>query len=142
MAQRIQQEQLYGVGAIASFEAAQIYQLQILASGIQTIQQNATRFFILNTLNQKPQGNIDKASIRFTTAHKRGSLAAILNVLSDCGMNLTKIQSLPIIQTPWKYAFFVDVTFNSHEDFQKAEELLHIMALEFKVLGVYKNQRS
>ncbi|TVZ53195.1 prephenate dehydratase [Dokdonia sp. Hel_I_53] len=142
VAQRIQQEQLYGVGAIASLEAAQIYKLNTIASSIQTIQQNATRFFILNK-NARSMGDaLNKASLRFTTDHKRGSLAAILNVLSDCNMNLTKIQSMPVIQTPWKYAFFVDVTFDSYEEFKKAEELLRIMALEFKVLGVYKNQRN
>jgi prephenate dehydratase len=82
----------------------------------------------------------NKASVRFVTGHKRGSLATILNVLSDCEMNLTKIQSLPIVETPWKYAFFVDVTFEKITDFEKAAAALAIMAEEFKVLGTYENQ--
>jgi prephenate dehydratase len=74
--------------------------------------------------------------------HKRGSLAAMLNVMSDCKLNLTKIQSLPKIDTPWKYAFFVDVTFDDYEDYEKATAVMKIMAEEFKVLGTYKNAKQ
>ena len=85
---------------------------------------------------------INKASLKFQLDHKRGSLAAILNVLSDCKMSLTKIQSLPVIETPWKYSFFVDVTFESYQEYKKAETIIAIMAEEFKVLGTYKNGRK
>jgi prephenate dehydratase len=68
-------------------------------------------------------------------------LATILNVLSDCKLNLTKIQSLPKIETPWKYAFFVDVTFESYNDYDKAKSIMDIMAQDFKVLGEYRNAR-
>jgi prephenate dehydratase len=61
--------------------------------------------------------------------------------LSDCKLNLTKIQSLPKIETPWKYAFFVDVTFESYNDYDKAKLIMTIMAQDFKVLGEYKNAR-
>lgn len=142
VAQRIQEEQLSGIGAIASSAAGQIYKLATLETSIQTIKQNATRFFLLNKEETAKDIQIDKASIRFTTEHKRGSLAAVLNVLSDCCMNLTKIQSMPVIETPWKYTFFVDVTFESYDLFKKAVQLIDIMAPDFKVLGVYKNQKN
>ena len=58
--------------------------------------------------------------------------------MSDCSLNLTKIQSLPVIQTPGKYAFFVDITFNSVDNYTKAKKIIEIMAQEFKVLGEYK----
>ena len=74
--------------------------------------------------------------------HKRGSLATALNVVSDCNLNLTKIQSLPVIKTPGKYAFFVDVTFDESTDYFKAKSLLKIMATSFKVLGEYKSDKS
>ena len=61
--------------------------------------------------------------------------------MSDCNLNLTKIQSLPVIERPWKYAFFVDVTFDTYEHFEKAKSLLEIMSEEFKILGEYKNAR-
>jgi len=139
-AERIQKYQLKRIAAIAPKAAADLYGLDIIASEIQTISNNSTRFIIIKTQNKElPKEEINKASLRFITDHKRGSLAAVLNVMSDCKLNLTKIQSLPVIETPWKYAFFVDVTFTTYEDFSKAKALLSIMAEEFKVLGEYKN---
>ena len=141
-AKSIQENQLKGIAAIAPKVAAELYDLEIIHSEIQTIKDNATRFIIVKTQNKAlPEEEINKASVRFITDHKRGSLAAILNVMSDCNLNLTKIQSLPVIQTPWKYSFFVDVTFEKYKHFSKAKALLEIMAEEFKVLGEYKNAR-
>lgn len=139
---QIQKKQLKNIAAIAPKAAAELYDLDIIASEIQTISNNSTRFIILKTKNKEiPQDQINKASIRFIADHKRGSLAAILNVMSDCNLNLTKIQSLPVIERPWKYAFFVDVTFEEYINFAKAKSLLEIMTEEFKVLGEYKNAR-
>ncbi|APY11470.1 prephenate dehydratase [Seonamhaeicola sp. S2-3] len=142
VADRIHSNQLKNVGAIASVLAAKIFELDILASSIQTIKNNETRFAIVKRTNSEvSQSEINKASIKFEANHKRGSLATILNVMSDCKLNLTKIQSLPIIETPWKYAFFVDVTFEDYSDFQKAKSLIEIMAEGFKILGEYKNAK-
>lgn len=143
VAKRIAKEQLQGIAAIAPSIAAEIFNLAILEDDIQTIKDNATRFVIVQ--KEAPNNGIDsinKASLKFQLNHKRGSLATILNVLSDCKMNLTKIQSLPVIETPWKYSFFVDVTFNDYQDYKKAESILEIMAEEFKILGTYKNGRG
>ncbi|MBU2949141.1 prephenate dehydratase [Tamlana agarivorans] len=142
VAERIQEKQLIGIGAIASVAAAEIFELDILAESIQTIKHNETRFVIVKRKNSVvPENEINKASVKFEANHKRGSLAAILNVMSDCRLSLTKIQSLPIIETPWKYAFFVDVTFDNYEDFKKAKALIEIMSDAFKVLGEYKNAK-
>ena len=142
-AKRIQEQKLGHVAAIAPNVAAELYGLDIVAREIQTIKNNATRFIIVQTKNGVlPEAEITKASIRFITDHKRGSLAAVLNVMSDCRLNLTKIQSLPVIETPWKYAFFVDITFTGYADFSKAKSLLNIMSEDFKVLGEYKNVRQ
>jgi prephenate dehydratase len=142
VAQRIHVNQSKHVAAIASRLASEIFELEILAESIQTIKHNETRFFIVKTKNSEiPETEINKASIKFELDHKRGSLATILNVLSDCKLNLTKIQSLPKIETPWKYAFFVDVTFDTYRDYKKAKSIMEIMAQDFKVLGEYKNAR-
>ena len=142
-ARRIQQKQLKGIAAIASETAAEMYELEILAPKIQTIKNNMTRFVILKKENSfVPEKEIKRASLKFELDHKRGSLAAVLNVMSDCKMNLTKIQSLPKIETPWKYSFFVDITFDKYEDYAKAKSLLIIMAEYFKVLGEYKNTKE
>jgi len=142
VAQRIQEKKLTGIGAIASVTAAEIFELDILARSIQTIKHNETRFVIVKRTNSEvPENEINKASMKFEANHKRGSLATILNVMSDCKLNLTKIQSLPIVETPWKYAFFVDVTFENYLDFRKAKSIIDIMGEEFKVLGEYKNAK-
>jgi prephenate dehydratase len=141
-ARRIRQQKLKGIAAIASKTASEMYDLEIIAPEIQTINNNMTRFVILNKENSfVPKQEINKASLKFELDHKRGSLAAVLNVMSDCKLSLTKIQSLPKIETPWKYSFFVDVTFDDYEDYSKAKSLLEIMAEYFKVLGEYKNTK-
>lgn len=141
-ARRIQEKQLTGIAAIGSKTASVMYDLEILAPEIQTIKNNMTRFVIIKKENSfLPVNEINRASIKFELNHKRGSLAAVLNVMSDCKLNLTKIQSLPKIETPWKYSFFVDVTFEDYEDYAKAKSLIQIMAEYFKVLGEYKNTK-
>ena len=102
-----------------------------------------TRFVILkNNLEPFGKKSYNKASLKFILDHQRGSLAAVLNVLSDCLLNLTKIQSLPVIKTPGKYAFFVDVKFEKTDFFQKAVSILKIMALEFKIIGQYLEHKK
>lgn len=141
-ARRIHEKQIKGIAAIASKTASEMYDLEILAPEIQTIKDNMTRFVIINKEDHfVAENEINRASIKFELDHKRGSLAAVLNVMSDCKLNLTKIQSLPKIETPWKYSFFVDVTFEKYEDYAKAKSLLEIMAEYFKVLGEYKNTK-
>ncbi len=143
VAKRIAKENIKGIAAIAPKIAAEIFGLQVLEDDIQTIKDNSTRFVIVQT--QLPAHSIEginKASLKFELSHKRGSLAAVLNVLSDCKMNLTKIQSLPVIETPWKYSFFVDVTFDEYTDYQKLVKIIEIMAEDFKILGTYKNGRK
>ena len=143
VAKRIATENIKGVAAIAPKIAAEIFGLQVLEDDIQTIKDNSTRFVIVQTeLPNTEIAKINKASLKFQLNHKRGSLAAVLNVLSDCKMNLTKIQSLPVIETTWKYSFFVDVTFNDYADYQKLVKIIEIMAEEFKILGTYKNGRK
>ena len=142
VAKRIFKENLVGIAAIAPKIAAEIFDLAIIEDEIQTIKDNSTRFVIVQTDEPKLNEDVNKASLKFELNHKRGSLAAILNVLSDCKMNLTKIQSLPVIETPWKYSFFVDVTFDEYENYEKAKSVIQIMAEEFKILGTYKNGRK
>lgn len=143
VAQRIAKNKLKNVAAIAPKIAADIFNLKVIADDIQTIKDNATRFVIVKKVDENALAtNYNKASLKFELNHKRGSLAALLNVMSDCKLNLTKIQSLPKIETPWKYAFFVDVTFDKESDYEKAKAIIEIMAEEFKVLGVYKSGKK
>lgn len=83
VAQRIAQKHISGLGAIASRTAAELYGLDIVAPNIHSIENNATRFVVVKTTSETSE-NADKASLKFILDHKRGSLAAVLNVLSDC----------------------------------------------------------
>jgi len=107
---------------------------------IQTIKHNELVCHTSKVLN-KTRDKLDKASVKFELDHARGSLAAILNVLSDCKLNLTKIQSLPKIDSPWVYSFFIDITFDKYEYYLKAKSIMSIMAKDFKVLGEYENRK-
>jgi prephenate dehydratase len=143
VAKRISEHQLQGVAAIASEQAAQLFELEVLAKSIQTIKHNETRFVVVERVpSVQNTTTINKASVKFLLDHKRGSLAAMLNVMSDCNLNLTKIQSLPKIDTPWKYAFFVDITFEKYSDYEKGKAIMKLMAEEFKILGEYKNAKK
>jgi len=142
VAKEISERKFKGIAAVASEHASKLYRLDILAKSIQTIKHNETRFVIVKRSKDVIiNDNINKASLKFELDHKRGSLAAILNVLSDCKLNLTKIQSLPKIEMPWKYAFFIDVTFEAYDDYKKAKSIVSIMAENFKILGEYKNAK-
>lgn len=141
VAQRIAENQWKGVAAIASAAAAKRYDLATLAPSIQTIENNITRFVIVEREVPELNATVNKAALMFTIDHQRGSLATILNVMSDCQLNLTKIQSLPVIETPGKYAFFVDVTFDALAHYTKAKSILTIMAQHFKVLGEYTKKK-
>lgn len=138
-ARRIQEQQLKGMGAVAAPIAADLYDLEILAAGIHTVQSNKTRFVIVKTTNKEwPKETINKASIKFELDDTPGSLATVLNVMNNCKLNLTKIQSMPIIDRPFQYSFFVDVIFEKYKHYEKAKNILALMTTHFKVLGEYK----
>ena len=141
-AKKIHMNNEKGIAAIASALASHLYSLDVLAENIQTIENNETRFVVLERSTPNSKSVFNKASVKFELDHKRGSLATILNVLSDCKMNLTKIQSMPKIETPWRYSFFVDITFEASDDYFKAKSIIEIMAKDFKVLGEYKNSKN
>lgn len=138
-ARRIQEQQLKGIGAVAAPIAAELYDLEILAAGIHTVQSNKTRFVIVKTTNKEwPKEAINKASVKFELDDTPGSLATVLNVMNNCKLNLTKIQSMPIIERPFQYSFFVDVIFEKYKHYEKAKNILALMTTHFKVLGEYK----
>ena len=130
-----------GIGAIASKLASEIYELEIIAPEIQTIKNNATRFFVLdrNDVVRNEEGN--KASIRFTASHKAGSLGSILTTFGSNNVSLSKIQSMPVINTPWKYAFFADLIFDDYKDYEKSLDEISNQIESIKILGEYKRSK-
>lgn len=129
-----------GLAAIASADAAKEYGLEILFKNIQTITKNFTRFFIIKNFSKK-ENNFNKASLRFKILHTTGSLSKILSLISSLGINMTKIQSIPIIQRPWEYSFYVDIIFNSIKDYEMMKERIKKIPClhKFSIMGEYKN---
>lgn len=142
----ISQRQLRGHAAICHRDAAQIYGMKVLQEGIETNKHNFTRFLVLahqekaTMLREVTHAN--KASLVFTLAHEQGSLSAILSVLSFYKLNLTKIQSLPIIGKEWQYMFYIDLSFEDAERYQQAINAITPLTQELKLLGVYENGKQ
>lgn len=141
VAKRISENGKKHVAALASRAAANLFDLEILAENVHTLKSNSTRFLVLQKNNEDLKENIsDKASMKFILESRRGSLAEVLEIISDHKLDMSKIQSVPVGNTPWKYAFFVDVLFDMPGDFEEALALLMKKTDRLTVLGTYKNK--
>jgi prephenate dehydratase len=130
-------EGLMGVGAVASELAAELYGLEILAESIETYKQNFTRFLILDDSIQVDKSKVNKSSMCFTLSHTPGSLAHVLTILSFYGMNLTRIQSLPIPGQEWQYFFYVDIKFQDYLRYEQALAAVRPLMEDLNILGEY-----
>lgn len=138
-AKLIREKSMEGAGAIASKLAAEKYELEILADGIETNKMNYTRFLILNANGTEVSSDeINKASIHFALAHQIGSLSKILSIFSFHEINLAKIQSMPIIGKEWEYQFYVDLEVNDYAMYKKALESIKPFTSGLIVMGEYK----
>lgn len=140
-AKMIAENNLFGHAAICGRYAAELYGLNVLEDDIQTNKRNFTRFLVVtdpcNVTEFKNQKAVDKASIAFTLPHSQGSLSAVLVIFSFYGMNLTKIQSLPIIGREWEYRFYVNLTFNDYTRYRQSIDAVRPLISDFKILGEY-----
>lgn len=141
-AKRIKEQNLRGVAAIAGEQVAKEFGLKILDSNIQSMKDNKTRFVLLGRKQEKRTNGVNKASLKFELHHEIGSLSNVLQLFSTFKINLTKIQSLPIIGEPWQYAFFVDVLFEDQSLFEEVTNVLEKAVKELKILGVYRHNRE
>jgi prephenate dehydratase len=140
VAKRISENGSKHSAAVASKTASELFGLEILAQDIHTVKSNSTRFLILSNRKQEEQTGLrNKASFKFIMESKQGSLVSALNILRDYGLDMTKIQSVPVIEMPWKYAFFIDVVFDTPENFCRAMAILEVMTEQLKILGAYRN---
>ena len=137
----IAENNLVGHAAICGRYAAELYGLNVLEDDIQTNKRNFTRFLVVtdpcNATEFKNPKAVDKASIAFTLPHSQGSLSAVLVIFSFYGMNLTKIQSLPIIGREWEYRFYVNLTFNDYTRYRQSIDAVRPLISDFKILGEY-----
>lgn len=137
-AQRIARDSKMGIAAIASSQAAAFYQLDVVAKDIQEVRNNATRFVVVNKKSEQVS-QANKATINFSASHEPRSLAKILTKLGDLDMNVTKIQSIPIIEKPFLFSFVADIEFESISIFEKAIVEIGLLVQSIKILGVYKS---
>jgi len=141
-ARLIAEKKIMGRAAICSRLAAEIYGLEVLAEGIETNKRNYTRFLIIadSWLADEMLKNIkaDKSSLVFSLPHEEGSLAKVLSILSYYHVNLTKIQSLPIIGREWEYMFYINLTFDNYMRYRQALDAIRPFTKDLQLLGEYK----
>ena len=142
-AEEIAKRELRGHAAVCGKLAAELYGLNILEEEIETNKRNFTRFLILAdpVIEQELIGTKkkDKASLVFTLPHTQGSLAKILTIFSFYDINLSKIQSIPIIGREWEYRFFINLTFDDYVRYRQSIEAVKPLINDFKILGEYSH---
>ncbi len=142
----ISEKKLRGHAAICHKDAAEIYGMKVLQEGIETNKHNFTRFLVITHPEManamRGSAKINKASLVFSLQHEEGSLSAILSVLSFYKLNLTKIQSLPIIGKEWQYMFYIDLTFEDFLRYRQALAAIAPLTEELKLLGEYENGKQ
>ncbi len=141
-AKKIKDQNLTGVATIAGKQVAEKFGLKILDSNIQDVKENQTRFVLLGKKVMQADTQANKASFKFVLEHNVGSLGNVLSLLTTFHINLTKIQSLPIVGKPWQYSFFVDVVFEDETFFLEVIEMLKKTVKELKILGVYSQDET
>jgi prephenate dehydratase len=141
-AKEIADNKIPGRAAICSSLAAEKYGLEIIARGIETNKRNFTRFLMIaepSLAEEMTNGTLlDKSSLVFTLPHEEGSLAKVLSILSFYHVNLTKIQSLPIIGREWEYQFYINLTFDDYTRYRQSLDAIRPLTKDFQLLGEYK----
>lgn len=141
-AKHISEKQLKGHAAICSKFAAPLYGMKILDEGIETNKHNFTRFLVVSDPwkadELRERRNTNKANIVFSLPHSEGSLSQVLSIFSFYRINLTKIQSLPIIGREWEYMFYIDVTYDDYMRYRQSIDAITPLIKELKILGEYK----
>ena len=138
-AKHLHQHKSRHAAAIASKLAAELYDMDVVAPDIQTLRNNITRFLILKREKDASSvENADKASIYFQTDHSKGILAKVLGTIAKGGINLSKLQSMPIPGSTFKYGFYADMEFVKIKQLDQVLTALNGLTNSLKVFGVYK----
>jgi prephenate dehydratase len=139
-AKHVHQHKSKHIAAVAGKLAAELYGLKIIVPNIHTQKKNYTRFLVLQREDiALAVADANKASINFVTNHTRGSLAKVLGKIADGGINLSKLQSMPIPGSNFSYSFHADLEFKSKEQFDKVMKNVTSLTNEITIFGVYKN---
>lgn len=145
-AKNIAERNSLGVAAICSVAAAEMYGLKILESHIEDNKHNFTRFLVTCDPRKadfmRSLEKANKSSLVFSLPHEEGSLSQVLSILSFYRINLTKIQSLPIIGHEWEYLFYVDVTYDNLTRYRQSIDAITPLTKELKILGEYQDGKQ
>lgn len=145
-AQLIAEGKLKGQAAICNAAAAELYGLKVLENHIEDNKHNYTRFLVVSNPAKadllRPLDKSDKSSLVFSLPHDVGSLSHVLSVISFYNINLTKIQSLPVIGHEWEYLFYVDVTYGNITRYRQCVDAIIPLTKELKILGEYKDGKQ
>ena len=139
-AKRVSELKLKDTAAIANEYAARKFGLEILDKRIETHKKNFTRFLVL-TKRSNGKAESNKASISFEVANEVGSLADALMTLKNNSINLTKIQSIPIIGRPSEYSIHIDVEWRKRKNYDEAIQQVLRQVKNLNVLGEYKKAK-
>ncbi len=138
-AKQVHEHKSKHIAAIASKLAAQLYDLDVIGPDIHTLKNNITRFLIMVPAKQKIViADANKASIYFQTDHSKGILSKVLAKIAQGGANLSKLQSMPIPGSTFKYGFYADIEFEQKKQLDKLLADLKLMTNNFKMFGMYK----
>lgn len=141
----ISEHKLHGQAAICNSAAAKLYGMKVLEDSIEDNKHNFTRFLVTCNPQKasflRPIEDANKASLVFSLPHQEGSLSKILTILSFYDINLTKIQSLPIIGHEWEYLFYVDVTYDNLTRYRQSIDAITPLVKDIKILGEYKEAK-
>ncbi|MCM1297396.1 MAG: prephenate dehydratase [Muribaculaceae bacterium] len=138
-ARMIAEEKMDGVAAIAPAYAAKIYGLDVLAEGIEDDNRNFTRFLIIGPKGCPQPDDADKISVAFTVPHEKGALSKVLTILTFYDINLSMLQSMPVVGHEWEYRFYADLTFDDKDRCQQAIAAVAPLTSDFRILGTYKS---
>jgi len=145
-AKMIAEEGRRGCAAICHAEAARLYGLKVLEDHIEDNKHNFTRFLVVSNPQKadllRPLTEANKSSIVFSLPHEEGSLSHVLAILSFYKINLTKIQSLPIIGREWEYLFYVDVMYDDLTRYRQAIDAITPLTRDLKILGEYQDGKQ
>lgn len=140
----ISKKQMHGHAAICHEGAAPLYGMKVLERAIEDNKHNYTRFLVIGNAavahHIRDIRHTGKSSIVFSLPHEEGSLARALTVFSQHDINLTKIQSLPIIGKEWEYLFYIDLTYQNYDRYCQSIEEVRPLTKELRILGEYEGK--